>query len=60
MGVDNYVRSIQRMDLDFMRSQQVTVAFVILTLLLSVVIGLGAALVGTSRFPGRQPSAGLC
>ncbi len=59
VGVDNYVRSIQSMDLDFMRSLQVTVAFVILTLLLSVVLGLGAALVGNSKFPGQTIYRGI-
>ncbi len=59
VAADNYVRSIQSMDLDFMRSLQVTVSFVILTLLLSVVIGLGAALVGNSKFPGQTIFRGI-
>lgn len=59
VGVDNYVRSIQSMDLEFMRSLQVTVSFVILSLLLSVVLGLGAALVGNSRFPGQTIFRGI-
>ncbi len=59
VALENYVRSLQSMNLDFMNSMQVTISFVIITLILSVVLGLGAALVGNSRFRGQTVFRGI-
>jgi multiple sugar transport system permease protein len=47
------------MNSDFMNSMQVTISFVIISLILSVVLGLGAALVGNSKFRGQTVFRGL-
>lgn len=59
VGLENYVRSFQNMDLEFMRSMQVTISFVVITLTLSAILGLGAALVGNSKFPGQTIFRGI-
>ncbi|MBI5652386.1 MAG: ABC transporter permease subunit [Chloroflexi bacterium] len=59
VAMENYVRSLQSMNLDFMNSMQVTISFVIITLIASVVLGLGAALVGNSRFRGQTVFRGI-
>ncbi|MBI5301062.1 MAG: ABC transporter permease subunit [Chloroflexi bacterium] len=59
VAMENYARSFENMDLEFMRSMQVTISFVIITLILSVVLGLGAALVGNSKFPGQMIFRGI-
>ncbi|MBI5566078.1 MAG: ABC transporter permease subunit [Chloroflexi bacterium] len=59
IALENYARSFENMDLEFMRSLQVTISFVIITLILSVVLGLGAALVGNSKFRGQTIFRGI-
>lgn len=59
VALENYVRSFQNLNLEFIHSMQVTISFVIITLILSAVLGLGAALVGNSKFPGQTIFRGI-
>ncbi len=53
VGLKHYIRAITEMDKGFMQSLQVTLSFVIIGLVLSVMLGMAAALIANQRFKGN-------
>jgi len=59
VGLEHYMRAIKHLDAGFLQSLRVTLAFVILSVIACVVLGLGAALIANRNFHGRTLFRGL-
>jgi len=59
VALDHYIRAIKHLDKGFLQSLRVTLSFTIISIVMCVVLGLGAALIANRSFRGRTIFRGL-
>jgi len=59
IGFDNYLTALKTMDDGFLHSMQITISYVVISILLCVLLGLGAAFLANEKFRGQTLFRGI-